>query len=89
MADQAQTGSLLSSEIAGTPGFLLVPRYDHAMVVAGVPARKYWDAKTFVQTYQEVATYYGMDIIAPASDIYNFEIEAMGCWSTATMLCDY
>ena len=78
---KAQAGSLLSSEIS--PGLPWIPvsaqMHDHAMVVAGVPARKYyWDAKTFVQTYREVATYYGMDIIAPASDVYNFEIEAMG-----------
>lgn len=53
--------------------------HDHAMTVAGVPAREYyWDARTFVKTYWEVAEYYGMDIITPVADVYNFEIEAMG-----------
>jgi uroporphyrinogen-III decarboxylase len=53
--------------------------HDHAMTVAGVPARKYyWDAKIFVETYQKVADYYGIDIARPSADIYNFEIEGMG-----------
>lgn len=53
--------------------------HDHAMTVAGIPAQKYYrDAKTFVETYREVADYYGLDIIRPSADIYNFEIEGMG-----------
>ncbi|MFC1967616.1 uroporphyrinogen decarboxylase family protein [Chloroflexota bacterium] len=53
--------------------------HDHAMTLNEVPANKYyWDARTFVETYRAVGTYYGLDIISPHADIYNFEIEALG-----------
>jgi uroporphyrinogen-III decarboxylase len=53
--------------------------HDHAMTLDEVPARKYyWEAETFVDTFSEVANYYGLDIIMPDADIYSFEIEAMG-----------
>lgn len=54
--------------------------HDHAMTLAGIPARKfYWDARTFFDTWREVAAYYEMDVVNNAlADGYNFEIEAMG-----------
>jgi uroporphyrinogen decarboxylase len=53
--------------------------HDHAMALAGVPARTfYWDARTFVDTMAQVAAYYDMDNLMPVADVYNFEIEGMG-----------
>lgn len=53
--------------------------HDHAMALAGVPARTfYWDARTFVDTMTQVAVYYDMDNPMPVADVYNFEIEGMG-----------
>jgi len=53
--------------------------HDHAMALAGVPARTfYWDARTFVDTMAQVAAYYDMDSPMPVADVYNFEIEGMG-----------
>jgi len=53
--------------------------HDHAMFLAGVPARTfYWDARTFVDTIAEVAAYYDMDNLMAVADAYNFEIEGMG-----------
>jgi uroporphyrinogen-III decarboxylase len=53
--------------------------HDHAMALAGIPARTYyWDARTFVDTMAQVAVYYDMDNFMPVADVYNFEIEGMG-----------
>ena len=53
--------------------------HDHAMTVAGVPAGTYYrDARTFVETFADVAAWYGLDIVMPEADIYNFEIEGLG-----------
>ncbi|MBI2957724.1 MAG: hypothetical protein HYY32_02655 [Chloroflexi bacterium] len=53
--------------------------HDHAMTVADVPASKFYrDASTFVETYRDVAAYYGVDIASPVGDDYNYEVEAMG-----------
>jgi uroporphyrinogen-III decarboxylase len=53
--------------------------HDHAMFLAGVPARTfYWDARTFVDTIAEVTAYYDMDNLTAVADVYNFEIEGMG-----------
>ena len=53
--------------------------HDHAMALAGVPARTFYrDARAFVDTTALVAAYYDMDILLPVADVYNFEIEGMG-----------
>jgi uroporphyrinogen-III decarboxylase len=53
--------------------------HDHAMTLAGVPARKYyWDARLLVDTIAEVTAYYEMDGMNAGSDVYNFEIEGLG-----------
>ncbi len=53
--------------------------HDHAMALAGVPARTFYrDARTFVDTMAQVAVYYDMDSPMPVADVYNFEIEGMG-----------
>lgn len=53
--------------------------HDHAMYLAGVPAKKfYYDAQTFFNTMLSVFLYYGMDMALFFGDVYNFEVEALG-----------
>lgn len=53
--------------------------HDHAMALAGVPARIFYeDARTFIDTMAQVAVYYDMDNLMPLADVYNYEIEGMG-----------
>jgi uroporphyrinogen-III decarboxylase len=53
--------------------------HDHAMTVAGVPARKYyWDAELLVDTHLAVDRWYGFDSDTVIADAYNFEVEALG-----------
>jgi hypothetical protein len=53
--------------------------HDHVMTLTGISAKKfYWDAKTLVDAFAQVAEYYQMDKFSASADIYNFEIEALG-----------
>jgi uroporphyrinogen-III decarboxylase len=53
--------------------------HDHAMTVAGVPARKYyWDAELLIDTHLAVDRWYGFDSDTIVADAYNFEVEALG-----------
>ena len=53
--------------------------HDHAMYLAGVPAKKYYyDAQTFFNTMMSVFLYYGMDVTLFFADVYNYEVEALG-----------
>jgi uroporphyrinogen-III decarboxylase len=53
--------------------------HDHVMTLTGVPARKFfWDARTTVEAFAEVADYYQMDQFVAFTDSYNIEIEALG-----------
>lgn len=53
--------------------------HDHAMTVAGVPARKYyWDPDLLVSTQMAVERWYGFDSYTIISDVYNTELEALG-----------
>jgi uroporphyrinogen-III decarboxylase len=53
--------------------------HDHVMTLTGISAKKfYWDAKTLVDAFAQVAEYYQMDRFSASADIYNFEIEALG-----------
>jgi len=53
--------------------------HDHAMTIAGVPARQYyWDARTFIDTLAAVTAYYEMDNLSAFADMYNYEIEGIG-----------
>jgi len=52
---------------------------DHVMTLTGIPAKKfYWDAKTCVDAFAEVADYYQMDVFNATADLYNFEVEGLG-----------
>ncbi len=84
-SEQSQQPSPAKNWLAGgrIPGLPWVPvaaqMHDHAMTVAGVPAATYYrDAETFVGAFTDVASYYGLDVVMPEADIYNFELEAMG-----------
>jgi len=58
---------------------LAVQMHDHAMVLAGVPAKTFfYDAKTNLATCALVSGYYGFDSLAAGYDGYNIEIEALG-----------
>jgi uroporphyrinogen-III decarboxylase len=58
---------------------IMAQMYDHAMSLAGVPARKFYsDAKTHVNTVAAVAAYYGLDSAIGGGDTYNYEVEALG-----------
>lgn len=53
--------------------------HDHAMVLSGIPARRfYFDGKLNIMVKAAVSAYYRFDIAATASDIYNYEAEALG-----------
>ncbi len=53
--------------------------HDHCMVVAGVPARKYyWDGTLCFDVQSAVQRWYGMDGCSALADVYNFEVEALG-----------
>jgi hypothetical protein len=60
------------------PASVAAQMHDHAMAVAGVPAGTYYRCPTFVETFADVAAWYGLDIVVPEADIYNFEIEGLG-----------
>lgn len=72
--------SLIGAQGSGLPWIPVnVQMHDHAMTLAGMPAREYYrNAETFFSTYSEVAEYYAIDVVRPFADVYNFEIEAMG-----------
>ncbi|MGD0752551.1 MAG: uroporphyrinogen decarboxylase family protein [Anaerolineales bacterium] len=53
--------------------------HDHAMMVAKVPARKYyWDAELLVDTHLAIDRWYSFDSDTIIADAYNFEVEALG-----------
>lgn len=53
--------------------------HDHAMTIAGVPARRYYfDAELLVDTQLAVDRWYGFDSYTVIPDAYNFEVEALG-----------
>ncbi|MFC1967403.1 uroporphyrinogen decarboxylase family protein [Chloroflexota bacterium] len=58
---------------------VIVQMCDHAMILAGVPAKQYYrDGKLYIDTVAEVGNYYGVDGLNAIADIYNFEVEALG-----------
>lgn len=67
-------------KMKGTPWIpVSAQMQDHVMTLTGVPAKKfYWDSKTTVDAFFEVANYYEMDQFVATADSYNIEIEAMG-----------
>lgn len=80
---QMEKGGGGFASLFARPGLPWIPvgaqMHDHAMTVAGVPAKKfYYDARTLVETTVKVVNYYEMDTILPFADVYNYEIEAMG-----------
>ena len=53
--------------------------HDHCMTVARVPARKfYYDARILFDVQNAVQRWYGMDGCTVVTDVYNFEVEALG-----------
>ena len=71
----------MMATIAGKPDRppIAAQMHDHAMYLAGVPAKKfYYDAPIFFNTMLSVFMYYGMDIAIFFGDVYNFEAEALG-----------
>lgn len=69
------------ASIIGKPDFpaISAQMHDHAMTLAGVPARRYYtDARFFVDVMMSVFAYYDMDLPLPIGDTYNYEAEAMG-----------
>ncbi len=53
--------------------------HDHVMRLTGIPARVFfWEAAPAVAAFAEVTDYYQMDLFLAATDVYNYEIEAMG-----------
>jgi len=54
--------------------------HDHCMTVARVPARKfYWDGTLCYDVQIAVQRWYAMDGSSALADVYNFEVEALGC----------
>jgi uroporphyrinogen-III decarboxylase/putative sterol carrier protein len=72
----------LAAALTGTESGSLqvaVQMHDHTMLLAGVPAKKfYFDAKTNIENSVAVSRYYEFDMIAAGLDLYNIEIEALG-----------
>jgi uroporphyrinogen-III decarboxylase len=65
----------------GNPDWIQVTAqmHDHAMTLAGAPARKFYDdANVHVNVMVAVAAYYGFDAGRGSFDVYNIEAEAMG-----------
>ena len=53
--------------------------HDHVMTLTGIPARVFFhEAAPAVEAFAQVAEYYGMDNFGTATDVYNYEVEAMG-----------
>jgi uroporphyrinogen-III decarboxylase len=53
--------------------------HDHCMIVAKVPARKYyWDANLLASVQIAVQRWYGFETYNVIADPYNFEVEALG-----------
>jgi uroporphyrinogen-III decarboxylase len=76
------TGRVIAA-LMGTRGdtvpFMGPQIHDHAMTVAGLPARRYYfDAKLLVDTQMAVMRWYGFDTPIITTDTYNFEIEGLG-----------
>ncbi|MFC1986294.1 uroporphyrinogen decarboxylase family protein [Chloroflexota bacterium] len=68
---------ILTSERPWIPIFAQM--HDHAMTLAGVPAKKYFsDARLFVDTVAEVAAYYEIDGLKFGADVFNYEVEGLG-----------
>jgi uroporphyrinogen-III decarboxylase len=82
MSQPAKVKGGLAAVLGGTEGGSLqiaVQMHDHTMMLAGVPANKfYFDAKTNIETSVSVSRYYGFDTMAAGLDLYNIEIEALG-----------
>lgn len=58
---------------------VMAQMHDHSMILAGVPAKKfYFDATSLVEATVDVANYYNMDSCVAFADAYNYEIEALG-----------
>ncbi len=58
---------------------VLAQMHDHTMILAEVPAKKfYYDANAIVDAMADVTGYYDFDMFNPFADLYNYEIEAMG-----------
>ena len=53
--------------------------HDHAMYLAGVPAREFYSkAELHLDTMRSVSKYYGFDASIAIGDVYNIEVEALG-----------
>jgi uroporphyrinogen-III decarboxylase len=53
--------------------------HDHTMHLTGVSARKfYYDPRVAAMAFAAVSAYYQLDALNVATDIYNYEAEAMG-----------
>jgi uroporphyrinogen-III decarboxylase len=76
------TGRVIAA-LMGTRGdtvpFMGPQIHDHAMTVAGLPARRYYyDARLLVTTQMAVDRWYGFDTPIITTDTYNFEVEGLG-----------
>jgi uroporphyrinogen-III decarboxylase len=71
-------GAMTGGKMDAVP-FMGPQIHDHAMTVAGVPARRYyWNAELLVDTHLAVDRWYGFDSDTIVADAYNFEVEALG-----------
>ena len=53
--------------------------HDHVMHLTGIPGRVFFhQARPVVEAFAQVTEYYGMDGFGAATDVYNYEIEALG-----------
>jgi len=73
----------INATLAGKPSdrvpFIGPQCHDHCMIVANVPARKYyWDAELMADVMIAVQRWYGFDVPTILYDIYNVEAEALG-----------
>ncbi len=79
LSPTARVMATLLGRRADVVPFLGPQIHDHAMTVAGVPARKYYfDAELLVDVQMAVQTWYGFDTLSVVPDAYNFEVEALG-----------
>ncbi|MBN1318337.1 MAG: hypothetical protein JXA42_22855 [Anaerolineales bacterium] len=71
-------GTIMHQPVDRVP-FVGPQSHDHCMIVAQVPARKYyWDAELFVDVNVAVQRWYGFDTYLVLHDAYNLEVEALG-----------
>ncbi len=74
-------GGLLSIATKEPPKTLTVTAqmHDHVMTVSQVPAKVFfYEPRPFVDAFEAVGAYYGMDGAMPFADVYNYEAEALG-----------